>query len=185
MCYRCLKPCKSIEDLQEHLELCSDYDACRFVMPEVDEDGNPPYYEFKNFHKQLMAPIVGYFDFESFLKNIRSDRVYGSSKSYTQKYQHHLASGFAMIFKSICDDVFKPELHQYTAESESVDVTDVFVEMLEAAVKRIWNTVDFDKDFDEETPKEYHTATHCWICKKELNGDKVLDHCHFTGKYIL
>ena len=55
--------------------------------------------------------------------------------------------------------------------------------MLEAAVKRIWTTIDFDKDFDDETPDEYHTATHCWICEKELNGDKVLDHCHITGKY--
>ena len=88
-----------------------------------------------------------------------------------------------MIFKSICDDVFKPELHQYTAESESVDVTEVFTEMLEAVVTRIWTTVDFDKDFDKETSEEYFKATHCWICKKELDGDKVLDHCHFTGKY--
>ena len=122
--------------------------------------------------QRVSKKMVGFFDFESILKKILSEVVYGSksSKSYTQKYQHHIPSGFAMIFKSICDDIFKPDLHQYTAESESVDVTEVFVEMLEAAVKRIWNTVDFDKDFDEETPKEYHTATHCWICKKRKHS---------------
>ena len=111
--------------------------------------------------------------------------MHGSSSkgSYTQKYQQYHASGFAMVFKSICDEVFKPELHQYTADSESVDVTQIFVDTLEAAVKRIWTTVDFDRDFDGETPEEYHTATYCHICEKELNGDKVLDHCHFTGKY--
>ena len=154
------------------------------MIPEVDDDGNPPYYEFKNFHKQLMIPIVICFDFESILKTILSEAVCGSSKgSYTQKYQHHYASGFAMTFKSICEDVFKPELYQYTADSESVDVTQIFIDMLENVVKRIWNRVDFNKDFDGETPEEYHTATHCHICEKELNGDKVRDDCHFTRKY--
>ena len=23
----------------------------------------------------------------------------------------------------------------------------------------------------------------CWICKEELNIDKVRDHCHVTGKF--
>ena len=55
--------------------------------------------------------------------------------------------------------------------------------MLESNIKRIWNTVDFNKDFDGIEPEEYHTATQYWICKGELNGDKVLDHDHFTGKY--
>ena len=76
MCYRCMKACKSIEALEEHLELCNEYEACRIVMPEVDEDGNPPYYEFKNFHKQLMVPIIGCFDFESILKKIQSEILY-------------------------------------------------------------------------------------------------------------
>ena len=55
--------------------------------------------------------------------------------------------------------------------------------MLENVVKRIWNTVNFKRDFKEEEPEEYKTPTHSWICEKELNGDKVLDHNHFTGNY--
>ena len=68
-------------------------------MPE-GKDGKPPYYAFKNFHKQLMATIVGCFDFESFFRERRSDRLYDDTKSYTEKYQQHIPSGFAMIFKS-------------------------------------------------------------------------------------
>ena len=33
---------------------------------------------------------------------------------------------------------------------------------------------------DEEI---YHNSHICWICKQELNTDKVRDHCHVTGKF--
>ena len=28
-----------------------------------------------------------------------------------------------------------------------------------------------------------HSSHICWICKQELNTDKVKDHCHVTGKF--
>ena len=33
---------------------------------------------------------------------------------------------------------------------------------------------------DEEIYNHSHI---CWICKQELNTDKVRDHCHITGKF--
>ena len=69
-------------------------------MPK-SKNWKPPYYAFKNFHKLFMVPIVGYFDFESFLRKIRSDRVYDEdTKSYTEKFQQHIPSGFAMIYSN-------------------------------------------------------------------------------------
>jgi hypothetical protein len=29
----------------------------------------------------------------------------------------------------------------------------------------------------------YDSATNCWVCEKSLDGDKVRNHCHITGKY--
>ena len=29
----------------------------------------------------------------------------------------------------------------------------------------------------------YNNSHICWICKQELNMDKVKDHCHLTGKF--
>ena len=29
----------------------------------------------------------------------------------------------------------------------------------------------------------YYNLHICWICKQELNTDKVKDHCHVTGKF--
>ena len=33
---------------------------------------------------------------------------------------------------------------------------------------------------DEEI---YNNSHICWICKEKLNTDKVIDHCHVTGKF--
>lgn len=30
--------------------------------------------------------------------------------------------------------------------------------------------------------EEYATKTHCYVCEKEFIGDKIKEHCHFTGK---
>ena len=31
--------------------------------------------------------------------------------------------------------------------------------------------------------EEFNKAEFCHICNKALNGDKIRDHCHFTGVY--
>ena len=35
----------------------------------------------------------------------------------------------------------------------------------------------------KEEEDNYNKENICYICKKELNQDKVRDQCHFTGKY--
>ena len=34
-----------------------------------------------------------------------------------------------------------------------------------------------------EEEDNHNKENTCYICKKDLNNDKVRDHCHFTGKY--
>ena len=38
-------------------------------------------------------------------------------------------------------------------------------------------------EMKEDQIKKFNSATECYICKKELNNDKIRDHCHLTGKY--
>ena len=80
----------------------------------------------------------------------------------------------------------------YRAKTEDEDVAQIFVEMLEEDIRKIYKDFDFDKDmiFTDEDKKDYKKATKCWICKEDFdddvdlcNNDKVRDHCHFTGKY--
>ena len=37
--------------------------------------------------------------------------------------------------------------------------------------------------WNDKTKEKFETATHCHVCKKTLGGDKVQDHCHFTGQF--
>ena len=43
----------------------------------------------------------------------------------------------------------------------------------------------FNKDLimTNEDEEIYNNSHICWICKQELNTDKVRDHCHVTGKF--
>ena len=34
-----------------------------------------------------------------------------------------------------------------------------------------------------EDKEIYNNSQICWICKKELNTEKVRDHCHVTSKF--
>ena len=37
--------------------------------------------------------------------------------------------------------------------------------------------------WDDEAKEKFESATHCHVCKKTVGGDKVRDHCHFTGQF--
>ena len=58
-----------------------------------------------------------------------------------------------------------------------------YVEWLENDVKKIANNPEKKMIIKKQEQQQYEKETKCWICKGELNNDKVRDHCHFTGRY--
>ena len=58
-----------------------------------------------------------------------------------------------------------------------------FVEWLEEDIIEIANIPEVDMIFGKEEATRFNEETKCWICKGELNDDKVKDHCDFTGRY--
>ena len=136
--------------------------------------------KFKNFCNSERMPFSVYADTESLLKNIKNSEPEKPNKSYTKKYQKHVPISFSYYIKCFDDNVYKPKLRSYTG----VDAMEKFVEWLERDVREIAK-IPY-KDMEEFTPElldQYEAATKCWICGKDLNGDKVRDHCHYTGKY--
>ena len=132
----------------------------------------------------MRVPFVVYADFESFTENIHTCRP-DVSKSFTNQYQKHKPSSYFYFIKCFDDNIFLPRLVQYTAQSPEEDIQQMFVENLESDIKKIYNKLKFHKKVkmskkDQVTP---NNATHCHICNDELGEDKVLDHCHLTGKY--
>ena len=183
-CPRCLNAFQSEKSLEKHLEYCGANKEVKIDMPK-DEDGNPKYIKFNNYNRKMRVPFVVYADFESFPEKIHTCSP-DESESYTNQYQKHKASGFSYLIKSFDDKIFPPELVQYTAESPDDDIPQIFVNNLEQDIKKIYNKTKYHKkveDMSEMDKKEYENATHCHICEEKLGEDKVLDHCHLTGKY--
>ena len=139
---------------------------------------------FIHHNRSIKVPFVVYADFEAFTEEISTCEP-SEKKSFTKKYQRHKPSGFC--YKIVCFDKNlsdqKPVL--YRAKNENEDIGEKFVEMLEEDIKRIHKKFDFSTKmiFTAEDQCAFEKATICWICQGEFKGEKVRDHCHFTGKF--
>jgi hypothetical protein len=83
------------------------------------------------------------------------------------------------------NNLFKPKLVTYMAKSANDDISQIFVDSLEHALKNIYGKHKFIKKvkMNMEDQQNYDAAVDCHICEGRLDGDKVLDHCHLTGNY--
>ena len=187
-CHRCFNSFYSKASLEKHEEYCNSYEEVKIDMPK-DEDGNPKYIKFNNYNRKMRVPFVVYADFESFPEKIHTCSP-DESKSFTKQYQKHKASGFCYLIKCFDDNIFSPKLEKYTVESPDDDIPQIFVDKLEKDIREIYDKIKFNKlkyhkkvKKTEQDENNYENATHCHICEGELREDKVLDHCHLTGKY--
>ena len=97
------------------------------------------------------------------------------------------------MIKCFNDNLFKPKLVKYTKKNEvSKIVSAKFVQSLENNVKKIHEQFKFQKKmiFREKDKEDFERTKKCYACATEFEkpgrqraGDKVADHCHYTGKY--
>ena len=177
-CLNCFNGFNTPESLNNHKEYCYNNECVKIVMP-------PPntYLKFKNFVHSEKAPFAIYADFESLIKpmdNCDPD----PNKSYTKKYQKHEPISFVYYIKSFNESVYESRVRGYTkTKPEDADAMDIFIEWLQEDVKAIANIEPKEMVFTEEDKKQFNEASDCWICGKELENDRVRDHCHYTGHY--
>ena len=165
--------------LQKHEEYCSNHKAVRVKMPEKGET-----LYFKNYQRRMRVPFVVYADFEAFPEGI-STCTPNNGESYTNQYQKHTPCGFCYYIKCFDDNVFPPLLRHYTITHKDENVGRVFVNAIEKDIREIYQKFRFKKGMriSQEEERDFREATVCHICEKLLNGDKVRDHCHLTGRY--
>ena len=178
ICKKCFTHFTKEELLEKHIKYCSNNETVSVKMPEP----NTMLY-FKNYYKQLPIPFVVYADFECFTKPMDTCSP-NPKESYNYNYQKHEPSGFCFYLKGIVDKKLLPIT--YTKKKEDEDISKVFVEKLAEITKGIYN--DFYRRpkplrLTHDEQKSFDKAETCHICNKELEEDKVRDHCHFTGKY--
>ena len=178
-CLNCLNGFDTPEKLEQHEEYCNEKENVKITMPSPNT-----FIKFKNFVHSEKAPFVIYADFESVLKPLDTHET-DPTKSYTMKYNKHEAVSFVYYIKSFNESVYKSKLRSYVREKEDdPDTTDVFIKWLEEDVKIIANLGNEKMDITPEEQEQFNQASDCWICGNKLNlGDRVRDHCHYTGRY--
>ena len=64
-------------------------------------------------------------------------------------------------------------------------VDKILVEKMVETAKKVYENFKIPAKmiFDEFARKIHESATVCFACGKGFDGDKVRDHCHYTGKY--
>ncbi|CAG8632536.1 28_t:CDS:2, partial [Paraglomus occultum] len=120
----------------------------------MPEKGKNDIEKFKNYARMIYAPCVITADFES--DNKKCDKSYGDTGETWGPFIYRGPNATQEFVKRI--------------DSELVRINEV----LAIKVGRIV-TDEYQRKFDK--------ADKCWICHKELNGDKVWDHCHITSKF--
>ena len=172
-CLRCLNPFWCQEALSRHQQYCGEYESVKIELP---KEGTM--LKFKNYLRAEKVPFIIYADTEALIKPIQSCEP-DPKNSYTKKYQKHEPISFSYYIKCFDDNVYESRLRSYTG----VDTMGKFVECLEEDVKIIANIPEQDMIFGKEEAERFNKETKCWICKEDLDNDKVRDHCHFTGRY--
>ena len=71
------------------------------------------------------------------------------------------------------------------AKDEHDEVDRILVEKMVETAQKVYEKFKIPAKmiFDEFDKKIHESATTCFACKKKFDGDKVRDHCHYTGKY--
>ena len=173
ICLNCFNSFKCIQSLDKHQEYCYNNECVKTIMPEPGT-----YLRFKNFVHSEKVPFIVYADMESLIKNMDNCDP-DPNKSYTKKYQKHEPISFSYYIKCFNDSVYESRLRTYTGK----DAMDVFIKWLEEDVKAIANIKPKEMIFMEEDKKQFNKSLLCWICKEPFKGNKVRDHCHYTGRY--
>ena len=173
VCDYCLNHFGSQDLLDSHTEYCSKHNAVNTIFPEPGKN----ILKFKNIQNQVECPIKIYADFESFLTPI--DKMSGKTKLY----QQHVPSAFCMYVVSRVEGFSMDPITYVRQGDEHVDK--VFVDKLEDLTKNIYERfkVSVPMVFDETARELHESQDECYACKTPFNGDKVRDHCHYTGKY--
>ena len=178
ICLNCFNSFKCKQSLDKHKEYCYNNECIKTIMPEPNT-----FLKFKNFPHSDKVPFVVYVDTEALIKEMHNCDP-NPNKSYTKKYQKHEPVSFAYYIKCFDNNVFKPIIREYTKETpEDEDAMDVFIKWLEDDVKIIANIKPKKMIFTEEDRKQFNISKICWICDEPFKGNKVRDHCHYTGRY--
>ena len=193
-CETCLLRFRSKVKKDAHRQHCQN-DKQRIVYPGKGESIN-----YRNQKNAFKAPVIGFADFECFMKKSDQEQVKGCKKcdknpiscqcdiSASVDQCEHKACAYSVCFVDSENDVFFQET--YSGE----DAVERFLGKLSDYGRLVEERKQKFKNTNQivASPAEwdaYHLAETCHICEKPFDSQsfrwrKVVDHDHVSGKII-
>lgn len=168
--------------------LAKHYENCLINKPQItDVPKAGSVIKFGSFNKKFKVPYVGFFDFESAhekpdfecvaCKKIdENDAVNCVHQSLTKAIQIPITYSYLILDEK--ENVIAS--NTYTGK----DCTVKFLEELLVIEKKILSAKSLPLKMTVKNEKVFLKSVMCHICEKDLNSDKVRDHCHRSGKYL-
>lgn len=176
ICKRCLLHFGREDLLTKHKEYCMEHDAVKIMMPNEGDT-----ITFKDFNRSMKVPFVAYADFECMLVPIDTCTP-TKQRSYTNKYQHHEAMSYCLYLVHTDGKCNKPITYFGPDAAHHFVNTIQHVSAIIADLYSSENKIPMIPLTNEENDVA-NSETFCHICGRPLNGDKVFDHDHLTGKF--
>ena len=173
-CVRCLQGFSSERVLVKHCSLCRGT-AGRPTRVDMPEKGKNILC-FTNFRRQMKVPFIIYADCESIIEKIDTC-IPSTKKSSTTKTQIHKPCGFSFVVVRSDGAVFNPFFQK------GKHCVQEFLSALLEAERRIREALTHKAPFqmDDKDWRDFHTATLCHICKKDLIRHNVQDEIQVWG----
>ena len=190
-CINCMHCLSTKDALQSHQDKCFLNKPQRVEMPDPGSK-----LMFRNFSRTVMCPIYATCDFEAAMVDVKEpaeiiENNQGKTR-YVENIMKHEAITASIVFITSQGIV----LDQLVFSEPNNEVIFRFYKELEMLWEK-WSYLFKDRpDCPVLTPaqnKAYHSAKHCYLCKKEFGHDddyelrKVRDHSHSSlddGKYL-
>jgi len=141
--------------------------------------------EFTATYKKDKKLFVVFFDFECITAPVEST---GKGDPKTTRYQKHIPCSFCIVTKSEFED-YQAETIVHSSDNPDKLIT-LFLEELDrihGEMMKCYKTHQYKIDMTPEDEDSFASATHCHICKKELDWESeknypVKDHDHSKKK---
>ena len=133
--------------------------------------------KFSNYKARWFAPVVIYFDLESLIQPLAQCC---QESQNTETTELHKPCGFCLV--GVEHGNTEPLFVQL---DRSEDCMEKLIKALETIAREFHARKQTHRYFTGTAPIDPDEIIDCWICEKPFGEEaKVLDHCHYTGKFL-
>ena len=172
ICRRCLSSYTCENALINHKEKCGDDNICT-----IRTSNESHLFWKKHFHKNPLYFRI-YADFEA-ANEVDNSNV--GDKTTNIYKQNPVLNGFYII--SELEDVLESGYYESPLGYNNVAWFVKEVIELENKMAVYFKNTKKDIIMKQEDEEDYKKNNICRFCEKNIESDKVRDHCHLTGKY--